>query len=660
MMEPICLKILEEWAKYTNYDENQTRFTLGTYDITLHSATKKIKHVIEGYDETGMISVIMMKELFYDMLKDSRSKIPAYDLLMNPTMFDDTRHMHELFNSKEFLEMESQYTTTLNALINKVIGKKLLPDNDSNPEESIASKILKHTDKVVNALDKCHVEVYKKSGLPVENIEHFSTKINIFPTLATCLLALDKAPDGLYLCYIDIHQSADSYFGFFLKSNGNLLSFNERVNEAYRGQHASGRNARWTEGKADAIFPYDFIFNYDGYDYKGYATAYAIDESKLSFFELTEDVYLPLLIGMIFTAKKFNGKTLDEYPLFYTDALLKVNMPLLTGDKNELMVIEKNELVAQTNQLDLSFDYNKLMNGEIFDEFKENRAITSLNNGQIFVDLYGEGFMPQSAMNVGQFLLETKSEYVAEVVSTETGMRAQACMDIRKQLSAYIKQKMFEEYQAFGGADAVQKWFVELCESNIDKLKDFAVQAYIDVKRKKRHGSCGTSTCIPHGDYGVSIEEGRVVDCSDWGCCILNKGKDKYPWRWYDFDTDAMCNIKVSIFPSDYVAIEKIFGVEVPKIVKGWQRIPDGCSTNSNLCKYDDVERVYSPFCRYGYNANETYKKDNADSVKFGFTICFAKRGLKMNAKRLGYDIDNLEPVPEEEQCSKSVCVRVL
>ena len=55
------------------------------------------------------------------------------------------------------------------------------------------------------------------------------------------------------------------------------------------------------------------------------------------------------------------------------------------------------------------------------------------------------------------------------------------------------------------------------------------------------------------------------------------------------------------------------------------------------------MEKIATPFDRYEMNMNEVYKEDGTASMQFAFTICFAKRGLQMNAKRLGYDLNNLQ-----------------
>lgn len=67
------------------------------------------------------------------------------------------------------------------------------------------------------------------------------------------------------------------------------------------------------------------------------------------------------------------------------------------------------------------------------------------------------------------------------------------------------------------------------------------------------------------------------------------------------------------------------------------------------LNKYDAVERVTTPFGSYSTVENETYKNDRTRCIEFFFSVCFAKRGLAMNAKCLGYDLNKILKESKEE-----------
>ena len=106
-MEKICLDILNKWAQYVNYDENQTEFNLLSFSYETNKTTKKFKHIIEDYDNTGLLAVLTAKRLFLKMLKESR--VSLLTLIDNPSEFEAHKEMYNLFNSKEVQLAEANY-----------------------------------------------------------------------------------------------------------------------------------------------------------------------------------------------------------------------------------------------------------------------------------------------------------------------------------------------------------------------------------------------------------------------------------------------------------------------------------------------------------------------------------------------------------------------
>ena len=46
-MEKICIDILNRWAKFVDYDEDQKQFNLANFSYDTHIVTKSLKHIIE-------------------------------------------------------------------------------------------------------------------------------------------------------------------------------------------------------------------------------------------------------------------------------------------------------------------------------------------------------------------------------------------------------------------------------------------------------------------------------------------------------------------------------------------------------------------------------------------------------------------------------------
>lgn len=640
-MEKIFIDVLNKWAKYSNYNEEQKMFNLLSYELDMYNQTKRVQGIVNNYDETGLLAVENVKKLFLEMIRNG--KVSVYDIITNKDSIKEEVDMYNAFFCKEILEAEKRYVGVIDALCQKITSKKLIGKNGIS--DSFIEKVFSFTSSVITALEKCDYETYKTGG-EVGEITKISTSIHIFPSLADCLFALGQAEDGLYLCYIDISHSADSYFGFFLKSNGNIFSVNDRIDESFRGAHRGSRNARWVEGKATDIFPYEYIFSFDDADYKGYWHSYMIDEDKLSVFNLDEDVYLPILLGMILTIGRFKGKKVDD-KVVYVDSLLPINIPLLSSDKNELMVINNNEIVEAHKALDLSFDMDKIMDGSAIDEFQTEDIsykshVVGENKGQIFVDLYGEGFQIKPDIFSTQKLLEMLKDeegdslsrddlvdYVPEFVGEKTRMRALAYSEIRKQLADYINKKMFEEYNSFGGVMAVRDWFHKSIIDNMTTIEEYIAQKYYSIQDRKKQIPNGWWPTNSEAKFIINYEQGRIEGFYSY--YMVNKNNN-WDMDAIDMRTGAKCSEFFIIRPVDYIGLEMLLG-ELPKIVKGWHHNGHDSAGNRLINAHDAVETVGTPFENWP-SKREPYKSLQENTyMDFMFAIGYSKRGLKQMLK---------------------------
>ena len=642
-MEKICEEILNKWAKYVKYDENQTSFNLLTYDYEAHKRTEALSHIIDNYDETGLLAVITVKQLFYHMMNNTR--ISLEKVINSPEEILEHIEMRNLFNSPEIKKAENLFIERIKSVVLKVIGKELLGNFD---DTEFSNRVFTCIDNVIKSIDKCTTEFYQK-GRDFTEITNISTNIHVFNSLAECLMTLTNAPDGMYLCFIDIQHSADSYFGFFIKNNGNILSLNDRIDETFKGQHCNSRNGRWSENKADQIFPYDYVIDYSDHDYKGYSHTYKIDENKLDLFKTGEEVFLPLVIAMILILQLLIKLNKDDYDIKYVDSLFKINIPLLSTDKNELMVIENNNIVKYNNSINLEFDYNKIMDGSALDEFdfdtnRRGDYVAADNHNQIFVDLYGEGFKIQPTVLSTQKLIGTGNySYVPEFVGSEHRMRVQAFVDIRKQLADYIKNKIYEEYTTFGGITAVRDWFSKLVNDNLDMLKKLAVEHYIATRTGKAHNYTGGWQPSEHdkGYYISEIDDTSYVSY-EYHLSYMANNHDRRRDVYLDLENEKPCNIFFVFRPFDYLGIEELFNTTVPKIVKGWSKESSRTHGNSNLDATDPVETINTPFDYYE-SQHGKYKDERSDTFySFVCAIGFSKSGFKSYAKSIGYDLNKI------------------
>lgn len=606
--------ILNKFAEYTDFDTNQTSFNLLSSTYEFHKAGKLIETLLSEYDPSGMFGVLYAKSVFESVMKDSR--VEVYKLLQNPELLKEEIEMHTLFNGEEIKEVERLLLDSIKRIFEKITKDKRLGENDLNVDS-----VLKQLPSVLKNLQKLNVDVFKKDGIPGK-INNISTKIHVFETYAECALATEKAEDGLYLCFVSANNSADCFFAFMYKSNGTMFAINDRIDETYIGQHSHMRNARWTEDKADDIFPYDYIFKYSNHDYKGYATTYEINEEKLSIYELGEDVFIPIILTMILVINKYKDR-MPEEPIHYISSLTVSPSELL--ETTELLDVSKSEIAAITRSINLSYDMEKLLNGTYADEFaypegvtytKEKEHAKFNNYNQALVDRYGKDFVPNVADifkgNLLCLMDKENKEYEAEFVGTEQKFRLQLYYQMRKQLAEHIKEKMAKEYEDFGGASGVEKWFMSLMKDRIEELIKFAMSIEPQFIEKQcssldfndvRVTISNEKNDMPNPYYHLNTAEGVVGQWYDRVDAVTGKPLT------YGFRFEPLNEKGISFLTGINVS-------ELPGFMQIYRNDSGKYNGNSILNIVDYVSAIKSPLNDRSYIERE---------YKFNCAICFAK-----------------------------------
>lgn len=628
------MDVLEKWAIYSEYDREQTSFNLLASNYTLHKVGKLIEILLSEYDNTGMLAVIYAKIQFENLLKDT--KIKVWDVLSNPDTYKEEKDMYELFNTPIVTDAENEFIGRLNHIYLKITNGKLIGEDDGQRKQ-----LLDSIERAVESINKCNVDLFMKVG-EIGNVQNVSTKLHVFNTLAECLLSIEKAQDGIYLCFISAGNSADCFFAFFLKSNGTIVSVNDRIDEAYIGQHGNSRNARWTESKVDGIFPYDYIFNYSQHDYKGYATKYEIEEDKLDLYNLGIEVFMPIVISMLLIVLKYSNKDI-ELPLHYLDSFLPENQMKI--ESHELMVIGESSLVVGHNNVDIHFDNQKILSGDYAEEFdfhnkkngnyKETGYFT--NDNQLMVELWGDGFVfdPTTILKTNNItcLMDKENEsYIPEFVGTEKRIRLQVYKEARMQLAEYMKDKIYEAWVEYGKTEAIKKWYQNALLANKDTIYRMLMEYEEDIvqgtKSKLREGWRRSDGSINiyitrNDDYptGHMLSADKIIGCTRDG------------WKWFCDVTGCVCNTWFVIAPQTWEQLEFLTGQEVPKIVKGWNANGRSYYGNPLLDSTDAVARVGTPFEHSNsYSSNDRFKDAYYDfKVAFGFS----KRGWNKIKKEL-------------------------
>ena len=674
-------EILNRWAVYSKFDPNQTRFNLMSDEYTFHRCNEQLVKFME-YDPTGAIGVLYARSVFEKALDDKR--VNLMNIVKQPDIIRDEIEMWKIFNSPSIQTIQQELLDRINQLVIQITSNKMIGERDIEAERNA---LLQSVDAIVEQLSTCKVELFLKGG-PIQPIKSYSTHIHVFERLADCLLALEQASDGMYLCYIDNMGTADGYFGFFIKSNGSILAIDERVDEAYPGQHKNSRNGRWSESKKFQLFPYDHIFSFSDYDYKGYAGKHMIDHDKLAFFNLSPGAYMPLILAMILLNNKYTGFDVSNMPIKYLDSLLSINVNLPAPGITALTIPEKSAIAAIHRNLTLDIDTDSVLTGSYAQRFKDKTRDYRERGDfdtepNLFVQLYGEGFhlQPDILLESNRHLralpgpgdLESDMDRTpnCEFVGTEKRMEVIAYMNARLQLAEYIRDQMLAEYLRFGGRRGVTDWFNHLMQTQKDRFFELCVQKVSGITAGSEHN-------VTSLDY-IDTQESPLRYITMLENC---KGSpDGFGWstprkfpfnkphsrdRYGRIDNKWLCPITgnmVSIFFVfrfiNWHELADCFGNDnIPKCVQGWQR-QRTVSGNPLLNATDPVENIgtvfeddeirknkrlwtaqkWEQYFHRDWTNREAEVPDTAlpesSEFCFDFAIGFSKRGYAMLSKQV-------------------------
>lgn len=668
-------EILNEWGKYSKYDSEQRKFILGSLSWEYHKIGKAISEILP-YDPDGTISVLYAKTRFEALSKEAKfSPVSLYDALTDPSVLDisQEKKMWSIFQSEDCKAIEESVLNSLNAIVISAVADKQIGERDLNAEREVLTQSVEN---VVSALSKCRTELYLRGG-ELQPIKQFNTSIHVFQTLSECLLTIERSEDGIYICYINNHGSADGYFGFFIKNNGNIFSINERVDEAYPGQHKNSRNGRWAENKKYEFFPYQFIFSFADHDYKGYASKHIINEDDLALFHLQPEGYMPLLLAMVMINYKYSHTDPHELTQVFVDTLLPNNVVKLESTKDEsLVVLEGSKLVTRHAEYAINLDSDDILDhdGKMIDHFtdkslpwfergdfyRNGNDFYGQNDADLFVELYGKGFEldPSNILQSSSVLALTNGDTSREgelpnfeFVGTKGRMDLIAFQQGRIQLANYIREQMWQKYQDFGGAGAVHEWFENAMREN----REYLYRLCVDFEDKIVNHEIETV-----GSLGWWQK--REVDYHYMTMCHGTNGKPNSKFTgWFGYhipfnvnsgtryNEKFLCPITgaaTSTFfffrPYDYRDLELLFpNTELPEIIKGWNHnghrgmgnsilnVTDKVSEIGTLMESDEIDKRNPHTIELPLNKREYMR------MNFAFTIGFSKRGFEKLKKEL-------------------------
>lgn len=600
------LDILSYWLEWANFDENQRTFSMINNSYDLHQITILAKECSEKYDKTGALSTLLIKEKFNNVLKSTRVKL--WDVVSDINKFESDMNMYKLLNSDVVKQAEKELGGALNKIYSSITDVGLL---DGEKELEIASEI----ENCIKDIDRLKIDIYSRDGKPIR-LEKYSKNIFVFNTLSEAILTMGKAKDGAYLCYIDILQSADSYFALFVKSGLNLISFNDRINEKYPGQHEvlNHRNGRWSLDKRDSIFPYDAILEYSNRCSKGVAMQYNLKgnfDRVVSFADFKDTVnFSNLALTLLLLNMRYNDRVIDG-EIVTTSGFKGNNIKLLESKsdqlKNELMIIGDTQLILK-DKLRIDVDITE---EDVINSFTKNDKVEALLK-------YADGFKLEKSdiFSESEFKQLIDGEYNKDVrtvhpeyVGTKERIREGAIYSARKQLADYIERKLNEECKRPDYPKKIKDEYISIIRSKLDILYVKAALAWLSLSDgQKQTGSLkeGVVTRID----GINV----YIRNSSYSYCGINSTLNKYDReteKFIDNISDEKCNYFFNFKISSMKQLREFLDIE--NRIDILEIIDEGYYGNSLLDMVDPLLTLRNPIMR---------------DFNFTFSLGMSKRSL--------------------------------
>ena len=460
--------IMNKWVEVCDYDKNRHTFNLMNYDI--HKAGELAEKILAEYDKEGKLSLIVLKKAFIDNI--GKNKISLLEIMQDRHVLDKYMELYDMFNSDTMTDIENAVKQTVAGMYKNVTGQYLIEDTDKDADFTY------NIGETVTDISKLRQETYKVGHGEIE-INRVAKDILVFNTLAEAIVTLEQRniADGVYVSYINLNESNESYFAIMLKSNGWLASWNDRIDEVYYGQHEvlSTRNNRWASDKKDKLFPYDSLLDYSNHDHKGCATTFKIkdeyiNDDKIRAVKISKlNSYsgdVNLLIGLVLWKMKFQGFTLSK-KVVYSTSLLGGQSEILSSNKDEnnlihlnAQIVERSEYARENREIDLKLDANSVKNPESIGlPFKETEL----------VKMYGHDFSVECTSYI-------KSSEQKEFIGDIERIKESNMYLAREELAAKIKADMQLEMTKAGGEINVHMDLTKI-------LKNHVCDILVDIKK---------------------------------------------------------------------------------------------------------------------------------------------------------------------------------
>lgn len=598
------------------------------------SASRKL-NVARELDDSGGLEMMCAVEYWKGML--SHTYLSLERLLEDKSVVSQYEKLNSLVGSKVYKDYRKKLVKGLESAIAYACECRVISDGTS-----VESIIDEAVSDILDEFEKLKFEVYMRSERPVDVLNGISSRVIVCGSLAECLTGLEHASDGVYLCFVSVMGTLDGWFGLFFKSNGNLFSYNDRIDEVYKGQHVrlSHRNGGYVEGKGFSIFPYDLCDFSEDRDSKGYSKSFDIGKERDMLLAGGDyKAFVRVVLLAVLMIRRHAGRCIDaKNEVVYVDSLFPQNLQKIEDKESkttELIKVKSSEVASIHEKFSIpDFDVKDVITGKYDALFDCDRGNGRLNlesgvfkgNNQSMVDAYGGGFVIDKerlvASTSSMRLLGGKkgAESCIECIGTRRRFELLAYYEIRRQLANHITKQMYGEYLKFGDKEGLVKWYHERLWTISDKLLTICSLVYDEV------GIDGVK------NFGREEEEGCFLGATTFPMRVIVQGRINFYDNFINkvkedksikcLSSDATANVLFTFRFGKGEQVSELLGCELPKFCTGWK---ENYNYNGNclLDVVDPVGELTSPFQR---------------EFNFTFTVGFSKKALKAELKRIKGD----------------------
>ena len=232
----------------------------------------------------------------------------------------------------------------------------------------------------------------------------------------------------------------------------------------------------------------------------------------------------------------------------------------------------------------------------------------------------------------------------SEFVGDQARMELQAYYAVRKELAEYMRDRIHEEYVAYGGVETIKEWWRAVLKKNAETIDRLAIQKFVGLPKDPDTPVCQENTSDNPLLRRITYCKGDFPSGNDIGYDqILNYGEGKwYSKTYYCPVTNAKASHFFVFKLADWMEMEALIGEEVPRILKGWRLAGHDYTGNQLLYPCDEVDAVGTPFEKYQSQNWRYYDKDaRIDRYSYGpayfnfaFAVGYSKSGLNKLQKQ--------------------------